>query len=197
MGALPVYGNILRGSTHSGDDHPIRPNLHKVREKLLTRPDLRGFFIMCMWKMTPIEIEPETLKVRHVREGSLTPSRGSEEAAGLDLYCAEDISLYSGLVVKIPTGIALEIPPSHYGFLTGRSSTALKNILVFPTICDADYRGEIFITARFDGEGVYKLQKGDRIAQIVITPFAKLEPKEVGELSETKRGESGYGSSGR
>ena len=56
---------------------------------------------------------------------------------------------------------------------------------------------KIRVSPCFDGEGVYKLQKGDRIAQIVITPFAKLEPKEVGELSETKRGESGYGSSGR
>ena len=152
---------------------------------------------MCMWKMTPLDIEPNKLKVRHVREESRTPSRGSEEAAGLDLYCAEDMNLYAGLVAKIPTGIALEIPQKHYGLLTGRSSTALKNILVFPTICDADYRGEIFITARFDGEGVYKLQKGDRIAQIVITPFAKLETEEVGELSETKRGTSGYGSTGK
>lgn len=136
------------------------------------------------------------LKVKEMREKAQMPSRGTEGSAGLDLYCAEDFALYTGLVAKIPTGIAMEIPEGHYGLLTGRSSTALKNVLVFSTICDSDYRGEIFITARFDGEGEYKIKRGDRIAQIVIQPYTKLNPEQTNELNKTARGSGGYGSTG-
>ena len=136
------------------------------------------------------------LKVKKLRPDAKLPTRGTDGAAGLDLYCAESVFLGEGEVRRIPTGIAAEIPPGHYGLLTGRSSTALKNILVFPTVCDADYRGEIFITARFDGDGSWRISKGDRIAQIVITPFAKATQVEADELSETDRGTGGYGSTG-
>lgn len=137
------------------------------------------------------------LKVKEMREQAQLPSRGTEGAAGLDLYCAEEIALYSGCVAKIPTGIAVEIPPHHFGLITGRSSTALKNVLVFPTVADNDYRGELFITARFDGDGEYRVKKGDRIAQIVIQPYTKLDPTMVNELSDTARGAAGYGSTGK
>lgn len=137
------------------------------------------------------------LKTKAVREGARFPSRGTDGAAGLDLYCYEEMNLYPGMVAKIPTGIALEIPPRHYGLITGRSSTALKNVFIFPTVCDADYRGEVFITARYDGTGEFHIDKGDRIAQIVIQPYAPLDVVPVPELSETGRGEAGYGSTGR
>lgn len=140
--------------------------------------------------------ETMELKTKRLNENATLPTRGTEGAAGLDLYCNETIYMKSGVVYRVPTGLALEIPHGHYGLITGRSSTALKNILVFPTVCDADYRGEIFITARFDGDGSWRISKGDRIAQIVITPFAKATQVEADELSETDRGTGGYGSTG-
>lgn len=136
------------------------------------------------------------LKIKKLHPNAKLPTRGTVGSAGLDLYCAETISLKRGIVYRIPTGIALQIPRSQYGLITGRSSTALKNILVFPTICDADYRGEVFITARYDGSGSWCIKEGDRIAQIVITPFARAVPVEVDFLSETARGSGGYGSTG-
>lgn len=136
------------------------------------------------------------LKIKKLSPTSKLPTRGTVGSAGLDLYCAETIFLKKGVVYRIPTGIALQIPRSQYGLITGRSSTALKNILVFPTICDADYRGEVFITARYDGPGSWCIKEGDRIAQIVITPFAKTMLVEVDELSQTVRGTGGYGSTG-
>lgn len=136
------------------------------------------------------------LKIKKLHPSAKLPTRGTEDAAGLDLYCAETVFLHKGEVIRIPTGIAMEIQPGNYGLLTGRSSSALKDILVFPTVCDADYRGEVFITARFDGDGYWRINKGERIAQIVITPFAKAVPVEVDFLSETARGSGGYGSTG-
>lgn len=136
------------------------------------------------------------LKIKKLNDAAKMPTRGTVGSAGLDLYCAENISLKRGIVYRIPTGIALQIPRSQYGLITGRSSTALKNILVFPTICDADYRGEVFITARYDGPGSWCIKEGDRIAQIVITPFVKAVPVEAATLSQTVRGAGGYGSTG-
>lgn len=136
------------------------------------------------------------LKIKKLHPNAKIPTRGTEGAAGLDLYCNETIYMKSGVVYRIPTGVALEISRSCYGLLTGRSSTALKNILVFPTIVDADYRGEVFITARYDGPGSWCVKEGDRIAQIVITPFVKAVPVEADTLNQTGRGTGGYGSTG-
>lgn len=136
------------------------------------------------------------LKIKKLRSDAKLPTRGTVGSAGLDLYCAETISLKRGIVYRISTGIALQIPRSQYGLITGRSSTALKNIIVFPTVCDSDYRGEVFITARYDGPGSWCIKEGDRIAQIVITPFVKAVPVEAATLSQTVRGAGGYGSTG-
>ena len=136
------------------------------------------------------------LKTKRLNENATLPTRGTEGAAGLDLYCNETIYMKSGVVYRIPTGVALEISRSCYGLLTGRSSTALKNILVFPTIVDADYRGEVFITARYDGPGSWCVKSGDRIAQMVITPFVKALPVSVDALRQTRRGTGGFGSTG-
>ena len=137
------------------------------------------------------------LKIKELRPKAQMPSRGTEGAAGLDLYCAEEMDLYSGLVAKIPTGIAIEIPPGCTGLICTRSSAALKNINVFLTVVDSDYRGEVFITARNDSDETYHLSKGDRIAQIVILPLADVFPVRAIELSATDRGSGGYGSTGK
>ena len=137
------------------------------------------------------------LKIKEMRPKAQMPSRGTEGAAGFDLYCAEQMNLYPGLVAKVPTGIALEIPTGCTGLICTRSSVALKNINVFLTVVDSDYRGEVFITARNDSDETYHLSKGDRIAQIVIIPLADVFPVRAIELSTTERGSGGYGSTGK
>ena len=137
------------------------------------------------------------LKIKEMRPKAQMPSRGTEGAAGFNLYCAEQMNLYPGLVAKVPTGIALEIPTGCTGLICTRSSVALKNINVFLTVVDSDYRGEVFITARNDSDETYHLSKGDRIAQIVILPLADVFPVRAIELSTTDRGSGGYGSTGK
>ena len=137
------------------------------------------------------------LKIKEMRPKAQMPSRGTEGAAGFNLYCAEQMNLYPGLVAKVPTGIALEIPTGCTGLICTRSSVALKNINVFLTVVDSDYRGEVFITARNDSDETYHLSKGDRIAQIVIIPLADVFPVRAIELSTTERGSGGYGSTGK
>lgn len=136
------------------------------------------------------------LKVKALREGAKLPTRGTEGAAGLDLYCYGPWPLFTS-PRKIPTGIAVEIPAGYVGLIQTRSSSALKGITVFTTVIDADYRGEIFITAKGDEDAVLSLlENGQRIAQLVLLPLPMFEPEWADELSETERGAGGYGSTG-
>ena len=133
------------------------------------------------------------LKVKAMREGAKLPTRGTELAGGLDLYCHFDVLLKEH-PEKIPTGIAIEIPAGYVGLIQTRSSSALNGITVFTTVVDADYRGELFITAKSDG--IYRIARGQRIAQLVLLPLPKFDPEWADELSETERGAGGYGSTG-
>ena len=133
------------------------------------------------------------LKVKALREGAKLPTRGTELAGGLDLYCHFDV-LLKEYPEKIPTGIAIEIPAGYVGLIQTRSSSALNNIMVFTTVVDADYRGELFITAKSDSFRL--VTKGQRIAQLVLLPLPMFEPEWADELSETERGTGGYGSTG-
>ena len=133
------------------------------------------------------------LKVKAMREGAKLPTRGTELAGGLDLYCHGPWPLFTS-PGKIPTGIAVEIPAGYVGLIQTRSSAALKDITVFTTVVDADYRGEIFITAKADR--IRPIGKGQRIAQLVLLPLPAFEPEWADELSETERGSGGYGSTG-
>lgn len=153
------------------------------------------------------------VKIKKLRDGAKAPAKGTEDAAGYDLYAAEETWLFDGIPTKIPTGLAFEIPPGYCGVVYSRSSSFLKRILCTPLIVDADYRGEVYVSAWYSGvvhlsehsgantthycyEPKYLVKKGDRIAQI---KFEKLEDvlfEETDKLSETKRGSGGYGSTG-
>lgn len=133
------------------------------------------------------------LKVKAMREGAKLPTRGTELAGGLDLYCHFDVLLKEH-PEKIPTGIAIEIPAGYVGLIQTRSSSALKGLTVFTTVVDADYRGELFITVKADD--LTLITKGQRIAQLVLLPLPAFEPEWAEELSETERGTGGYGSTG-
>lgn len=136
-------------------------------------------------------------RVKALSPTAVIPTRGSENAAGLDLYAAESVMLFPGEVVKVPTALAFEIPAGHFGLLATRSSIALKNLTVFTTIVDNDYRGELFITVRNDHlVHAYQVRKGDRLAQLVIVPYSSGHAVPTAELSETARGTGGYGSTG-
>lgn len=142
------------------------------------------------------------INLKKVNENAVIPTRGSDFAAGYDLYACidEDIVVKAGETVKIPTGIAVEIPEGYAGLVYARSGLATKKGLAPANkvgVVDADYRGEILVFLHNHSNNDVIIEVKERIAQLVVTPFLSVEFNEVSELSETVRGEGGFGSTGR
>ena len=142
------------------------------------------------------------MNFKKLNEKAVTPTRGSTKAAGWDLYSCidEDIWIQPHETVKIGTGIAVAIPDGYYGAIYARSGLATKQGLR-PANCtgiiDADYRGELIVALHNDSEEPQCVVPAERIAQLVICPYAFVyEWEEVDELDETDRGEGGFGSTG-
>jgi dUTP pyrophosphatase len=130
------------------------------------------------------------------------PAYQSEHASGLDLAAAvlEDVALAPGEVASIPTGIRLEIPPGYEGQIRARSGLAARHAIGVPNApgtIDADYRGEVRVLLVNWGRAPYVVHRGDRIAQLVIAPVTRAALDVASVLSETARGEGGFGHTGR
>ena len=129
------------------------------------------------------------------------PTRGSEHAAGWDLYALEDTSVPFRQSVKLRTGLHVAIPVGYEGQVRARSSLGSKGLILPHSIgtIDADYRGELFVLMTWIGEGdSYTVKAGERIAQMLISPIPDLSFREVDfeELGETERGEGGLAAPG-
>ena len=149
--------------------------------------------------MTPIEVPLQRLPHG---AGLPLPSYATADAAGLDLLAAvaEPIELAPGARRLVPTGISIALPPGYEAQLRPRSGLALKHgvtLLNSPGTIDADYRGEVGVILINLGEVPFRLQRGDRIAQLVIAPVARLAWRESEALPESARGAGGFGSTGR
>ena len=134
-------------------------------------------------------------------ERATMPTYGSEFSAGADLYAVadSDIVIESGKTVLIHTGISMEIPCGYGGFIFARSGLASKKGLAPANkvgVVDADYRGEIMVALHNHSDISQTVSHGERIAQLVLLPFLACEFIECDELSETTRGEGGFGSTG-
>lgn len=142
------------------------------------------------------------IQVKKLREGAVLPTRGSEKAAGYDLYACLDqpVVIYPNTNVKIGTGLAIAVPEGYFGAVFARSGLAAKQSLRPANcvgVCDADYRGEYIVALHNDGNEPRTVNPGDRIAQLVVMPFLPVEFSEVAELDETARGAGGFGSTGQ
>ena len=141
------------------------------------------------------------IHVKKMRPDAVIPTRGSEFAAGYDLYaCLEEpLLIPAGETRKITTGIAVEIPRGYAGLVYARSGLATKKGLAPANkvgVCDSDYRGEYLIFLHNHSREDAVICPGERVAQLVVTPFLEVEFEEVDELSETRRGAGGFGSTG-
>ena len=130
-----------------------------------------------------------------------TPTYGSQFSAGADLYAVSDgdIVIEPGKTVLVHTGIAMEIPEGYGGFIFARSGLASKKGLAPANkvgVVDADYRGEVMVALHNHSDIPQTVSHGERIAQLVVMPFLACEFLECDELSETVRGEGGFGSTG-
>ena len=141
------------------------------------------------------------LRIKKLRDNAQMPTYGSEYAAGADMYAALDeaVTIEPGETKFIPTGLAFEIPEGYAGFVHARSGLASKRGLAPANkvgVIDADYRGEVMVALHNHSDIPQTIAKGERIAQLVITPYVVAEFEETDELSKTVRGEGGFGSTG-
>lgn len=137
------------------------------------------------------------LKFQSLRDDAILPTRGSDGAIGLDLCAVEDTYVPKGWVTKVPTGLAVEIPPGYYGRLAPRSGLAAKHgIDVLAGVIDDDYRGELVVLLTSLARGL-SIKRGERIAQLILEKADKFEPVWAETLDDTERGESGFGSTGK
>ena len=141
------------------------------------------------------------LNIQILNNAKGEPEYGSIEASGLDLKAGID----SQIIIKrneffvVPTGIIIEIPNGYEGQIRPRSGLAAKNqisVLNTPGTIDADYRGEIKVILINLGEKTFTVEKGARIAQMVLCPIIKAKLQEVENLEKTSRGSGGFGSTG-
>lgn len=129
------------------------------------------------------------------------PTRGSVEAAGMDLYAAsdEEICIPAHQTVKVDTGISLEIPKGYFGGIYARSGLATKRSLR-PANCigviDSDYRGPVIVALHNDSDETQYIDPQERIAQLIIQPYLNIEFNVVDNLDDTDRGSAGFGSTG-
>lgn len=141
------------------------------------------------------------INIKKLNEKAVVPTYGSEYAAGADLYaCIEqDVVIKAHQTVFIPTGLALELPIGYAGLVYARSGIAMKKGLAPANkvgVIDCDYRGEVKVALHNHGDEDQVVGVGERVAQLVITPYVTATFIETDELSETARGVGGFGSTG-
>jgi dUTP pyrophosphatase len=141
------------------------------------------------------------IKVKKLNEKATIPTKGSEYAAGWDLYACIDnpVVVRAGETVKIPSGLAFEIPIGYAGFVLARSGLATKKGLAPANkigLCDCDYRGDYTVALHNHSSKDAMVEPNERIAQVVFLPYLEANLVLSDELSDTERGANGFGSTG-
>lgn len=139
------------------------------------------------------------INIKKLEPEAIIPTKGSDAAAGVDLYAPRALVIHPGSNGVINTGLAIEIPDGYFGAIFARSGMSTRKGLR-PANCvgviDSDYRGEIIVVLHNDTDIIRPVQEGDRIAQLVILPYEKIEFSEVEKLTNTERADGGFGSTG-
>ncbi|MDW9531968.1 dUTP diphosphatase [Sinorhizobium meliloti] len=140
-----------------------------------------------------------SLPVKKLTPTAKLPTRGSEHAAGLDLYLDQDtLVIHAGKRAPASTGIAVAIPEGYYGRVAPRSGLSLENgVDIMAGVVDSDYRGEVKVLILNTDRRTHVFKRGQKIAQLIIEKIALLTPEEVDDLPETLRGANGFGSTGQ
>lgn len=141
------------------------------------------------------------VKIKKLSDLAKTPTYGSDFSAGADLYSADtQVTVEPFSTVLIKTGLSIEIPDGYVGLIYARSGLATKKDLAPANkvgVIDSDYRGEVLVALHNHGNKPQTVLTGDRIAQIVFTPYYKATFVETDDLNKTERGENGFGSTGK
>ena len=148
------------------------------------------------------EILSTNVNIKKLNPNATIPTYGSEYAAGADLYaCIEDaLTIAPGETILVKTGLAMELPIGYAGLIYARSGLASKRGLAPANkvgVIDSDYRGEVMVALHNHSSIDQTIEPNERIAQLVITPYIKGIFSETDDLSDTVRGEGGFGSTGK
>lgn len=148
---------------------------------------------------TETDADVPNLKVVKLEKEARIPARSNSTDAGADLFSAEDIMIHPGERKTVGTGIAIEIPDGFYGRVAPRSGLASKHgIDVLAGVVDSSYRGEIkVVLLNTDKGNTFHVEKGDRIAQLIIESHFNLPFVECESLGDSNRGSGGFGSTGK
>lgn len=141
------------------------------------------------------------MNIKRISDKAIIPTYGSENAAGMDMYSIDNVTIEPRQTVMVHTGICMEIPSGYYGALYPRSGLATKRGIRLANcvgVIDSDYRGEVIAALYNDSAAPQEIREGDRIAQLIISPYARPDTlNEVDNLSDTDRGAGGFGHTGR
>lgn len=138
------------------------------------------------------------IKIKKLDPRAILPAYAHLGDAGMDIYALEDVEVAPGKVVKVRTGLAIEIPDGYVGLCWDRSGLATKQALkIMGGVVDSGYRGEVMIGLINLNQESQILKAGERVAQMLIQKVERSEIVEAEELSETIRGEGGFGSTGK
>ena len=141
------------------------------------------------------------LKIKKMRDNAIIPTRGDSEAAAIDLYaCMDDsVTILPGRTAWIPSGIACDFPNGYFGLVLPRSSVGAKRRLTLSNtagVIDHSFNGEIMMVFQNDGDVYQTIHPGERLAQMILLPYVTYNIVETDSLTETERGEGGFGSTG-
>lgn len=139
---------------------------------------------------------PQELQVKKLHNDAKLPQR-AHASAGFDLFANGDIRISPGDTRPVSTGLAIAVPVGHVGLIRDRSSLGSKGIVITAGVIDSDYRGEWLICLHNSSNVSFMVNKGDKIAQVLILPVAAPEVVAVQELEATSRGDKGFGSTGK
>ncbi|GAX74235.1 hypothetical protein CEUSTIGMA_g1684.t1 [Chlamydomonas eustigma] len=148
-------------------------------------------------KMQRLEVSQQPLRVKKLSEHATVPSRGSSSAAGYDLSSAYEYTVPAHGKECIKTDISIQVPPGTYGRVAPRSGLAAKHFIdTGAGVIDEDYRGNVMVLLFNHSDADFKVNKGDRIAQLVLEKICTPEVEVVEDLDFTIRGQGGFGSTG-
>jgi dUTP pyrophosphatase len=138
-----------------------------------------------------------SIKVKKISDTSRVPAKSNSSDAGYDLYSSEKVSIPAGATVLISTGICMSIPEGYVGLIWDRSSMGVKGIHRHAGVIDSGYRGHIKVCLHNTTCDTYHVERGNRIAQIVIQEAPHFELEVVDSLEDSERGIGGFGSTGK
>ncbi len=137
------------------------------------------------------------LKVKRIHKDAKLPAYGHRGDAGLDLFSAKELVLKAGEIKPVPTGIQMSVPEGYVGLIWDKSGLSLQRVHRLAGVIDSGYRGEVKVVMANLGSRPFVIEKGMKIAQLLIQPVLAVKVVESDELDNTVRGENGFGSTGR